>query len=605
MAEVSYFWTTNGTGDGTSGGYTAANFSQYLEDVTITNSASEGVLFGVDNNLAASVGVGDRVVSINTGAAIVNGKYYKNSATPVTLELDPTGSNRTDRIVLRANFQTTQQIVRLAVSKGADGSATPPALAQSEGGTWEIPIANVAVNSSNVLTITDARVFVKTPAAYGWFSTPLTLNSTLNVSGNITTTSDLIVSGGDIRIGADVDIRRSAANVLTIDDAVSIAGNLQVTGTVLTTGAVTMSGGFNAPSGTVTSGTISNATMTTASITTATITSGTITNARITNLLSAGVIGESNIAAGAVTNAKLGALAVDAAKIAGGAVTSAKLAAGAVVTTSITDNVVTNAKLAANAVVTTSITDGAVTNAKLGALSVDAAKLASNAVETAKINASAVTSAKIANGAVETAKIADGAVTSAKIAADAVTSVGLAASAVVTTSIANNAVTSAKLAANAVVTTSITDSVVTAAKLASNSVETAKIASNAVTSGKVGGAVSIFGSRIGSTNASWKLPGTSTFGMGNARGFVSAGASTIVCSAGQTSGSLTPSFGGAPGFARDPIVIAQVYGTTVVDPWFLQVTNITAGGFTIYARNMLGNTGQSVVVHWVAFGEAS
>lgn len=562
MAEVSYFWTTNGTGDGTSGGYTAANFSQYLEDVNITVAASEGVLFGVDNSLAVSTTGVTRQISVASGAAIVNGKFYKSdSAVLFTLDLTP--SSRVDRVVLRGAYSA--QTVRLAILKGTDGSASPTALTQNDGTTWEVLIANVALNSSNVLTITDSRTFAKTPAAYGWFNTALTLNSTLNVSGNITTTSDLIVSGGDLRLGADVDMRRSAANTLTIDDAVSIAGNLQVTGTVLTTGAVTMAGGFNSPSGTVTSGTISNATMTTASITTATITSGTITNATITNLLSAGVIGESNIAAGAVTNSKLGALAVDAAKIAGNAVTSAKLAAGAVVTTSITDNVITNAKLAAGAVVTTSITDGAVTNAKLGALAVDAAKIASNAVETAKINALAVTSAKIAD----------------------------------------SSVTSAKLAANAVVTTSITDGVVTAAKLASLSVETAKIALNAVTSGKVGGAVSIFGARTGDTNASWKLPGTSTFVMGNARGLVSAGASTIVCSSGQTSGSFSPSFGGAPGFARDPIVIAQVYGTTVVDPWFLQVTNITAGGCTIYARNMIGNTGQSVVVHWVAFGEAS
>lgn len=588
MAEVSYFWTTNGTGDGTSGGYTAANFSQYLEDVTITAAASEGVLFGVDNSLAVSTTGTTRQISVASGAAIVNGKFYKSDAA-VLFTLDSTPSSRVDRVVLRGSYSA--QTVRLAILKGTDGSASPTALTQSDGTTWEVLIANVAVNSSNVLTITDARVFVKTPAAYGWFNTPLTLNSTLNVSGNITTTSDLIVSGGDIRIGADVDLRRSAANVLTIDDAVSIAGNLQVTGTVLTTGAVTMAGGFNSPNGTVTSGTISNATMTTATITTATITSGTITNATITNLLSAGVIGESNIAAGAVTNSKIGALAVDAAKIAGGAVTSAKLAAGAVVTTSIADNVVTNAKLAANAVVTTSITDGAVTNAKLGALSVDAAKLASNAVETAKINASAVTSAKIADGAVETAKIAAGAVTSAKIADDAVTSIGLAASAVVTTSIANNAVTSAKLAANAVVTTSITDGVVTNAKIAS-------LAWSKITNAPA--LVGISG-REGGNGSIWQVPGTTDYSssVGNNQNYAKFGSYSLSFS-NATSVNATIDYPGG-GYTGSPIVFVSADTTNLDDMITVAVKDVNSSSFVIKAYAASAKTG-TLVVYWMSVG---
>jgi len=67
-------------------------------------------------------------------------------------------------------------------------------------------------------------------------------------------------------------------------------------------------------------------------------------------------------------------------QLAANAVTSAKIAAGAVGTSDIADNAVTSGKIAAGAVATADLADGAVTTGKLGNNQVTAAKIANNTV---------------------------------------------------------------------------------------------------------------------------------------------------------------------------------------------------------------------------------
>lgn len=633
MAEASYFWTTNGTGDGTSGGYTATNFSQYLEDVTITAAASEGVLFGVDNSLAVSTTGVTRQVSIASGSAIVNGKFYKSDSA-VLFTLDSTPSSRVDRVILRGNYSA--QTVRLAILKGTDGSASPTALTQSDGTTWEILLANVSLNSSNVLSITDQRTFVKSPTAYGWFNTPLTLNSTLNVSGSITTTSDLTVNGGDIRLGADVDLRRSAANTLTIDDTVRIehtndgasglfvingstgasadarliaevsssassdpfaqfrvrdAGNIVTYWTIgldnsdsdrfKIVPAINLGAAAAAINIDPTSNLVSLSSLSTSS---GTITNATLGTATITTLSGTGIVNSDNIASGAVVNAKLGSLAVDAAKIAANAVTSAKLAADAVVTTSINDNAVTSAKLAAGAVVTTSIAANVVTSAKLASYSVVTTSVATNAI----------------------------------------TSVELAANAIVTTSITANVVTSAKLAADAVVTTSIANLAVTNAKIANSAVDSAQINVGAVTTLKIaqynvdgdriGDWAPYFGGREGGNAGSWNVAGTTSYtnpitlsGSTNVnRVAMYAGTCSITLS-GAASGTTTVTFNdrytGGNKYAANPIIIANGLNT---QDYLVDVVSTTVNDAVIRIQHRSGTTASGTFsVMWMAIGPSS
>ena len=170
------------------------------------------------------------------------------------------------------------------------------------------------------------------------------------------------------------------------------------------------------------------------------------------------------------------------------------LSVGVIQTSNIADGAVTNAKLSGNSVQNSNIKNLNVTANKLGsmavetdkidALAVTAAKLATDSVETDKINALAVTAAKLATNSVETDKINALAVTAAKLATNSV----------INAKILNLNVTSNKLADNAVVASKINASAVTAAKLATNAVETDKILNDAVTFAKIenGGAGTIY-----------------------------------------------------------------------------------------------------------------
>jgi hypothetical protein len=406
MTGVSRFWSTNGTGDGTSGGYTQADFGRYLASSLITNTATEGVLFGVLNNLVVSASGAN--ATIGTGAAVVYDKFYYNSSS-FNLAIDPELTTRTDGVVLR--YDPTAQTVRAVVKKN-DVTVTQTA---GGSGVWEILIATVSVVSGSATGATDARSYCKSPAAYGWFRSALTLSSTLTVSSNATVNGVLSSSSANVN-GA------FAASSATVN------GNLNVTGT---TTIATLSG----------TGIVGATNLATDSVTTVKIAASNVTSAKIAD----GAIVEAKIASAAVTSAKIGTGAVLTTNIGDSQVTSAKIA----------DANVTTAKLNANAVVTTSITDLNVTTAKIAASAVTSAKIGASAVQTANIADYAVESLKIDTSAVTTAKIADVNVTEAKIASSAVTS----------GKIASGAVTLGKLATNSIDEDNIKADVVTGAKI--------------------------------------------------------------------------------------------------------------------------------------------
>jgi len=84
------------------------------------------------------------------------------------------------------------------------------------------------------------------------------------------------------------------------------------------------------------------------------------------------------------------------------------LPAGTVGTTQLAANAVTSAKIAAGTIATSDIADSAITSAKIANGGVATADIADSAVTTAKLGNTQVTSGKIANGAVGHTQLASG-----------------------------------------------------------------------------------------------------------------------------------------------------------------------------------------------------
>jgi hypothetical protein len=152
MAEKSTWWTTGSTGDGTTE-YTQAEVIRVWRQQWLGDNTDEGVHKGYQNELEVTGTASP--VSINTGAALVYGFPYWNTAAVTKAIATPAGSTRVDRIILRANW--TAQTVRIEVLTGTEGVPTPPALTQSDGVTWEISLAEASITTGGVITVTDLR----------------------------------------------------------------------------------------------------------------------------------------------------------------------------------------------------------------------------------------------------------------------------------------------------------------------------------------------------------------------------------------------------------------------------------------------------------------
>lgn len=193
MAESSRFWTTSGTGDGPGGGYSAANFNEFVRHAFMTDPATEGVLRGIGGNLAVTGA--SSPVAVASGSALVYGFFYASDASVNVTIPTPTTSTRIDRIVLRVSWAAqTVRIVRIAGTEG--GGA--PALTQTANTTWDIPLAQVSITTGGVITLTDQRTYIKAPGVYQWLQAALTINGALTVNGAATATGT--VSGSSLNV---------------------------------------------------------------------------------------------------------------------------------------------------------------------------------------------------------------------------------------------------------------------------------------------------------------------------------------------------------------------------------------------------------------------
>ena len=151
MTESSLPWDGDTGGEPAAAGDAGPYSSGDWDDIYAA-AFGDGVMPGDGDELAVS-GTSSPV-SVGTGGAWVNGKYYRNSAALDIAVATPVASTRIDRIVLRADY--TAQTVRAVRLAGSEGGAAP-ALTQSDGVTWEISLAQVSITTAGVITVTSER----------------------------------------------------------------------------------------------------------------------------------------------------------------------------------------------------------------------------------------------------------------------------------------------------------------------------------------------------------------------------------------------------------------------------------------------------------------
>lgn len=163
MAELSGFWTTGGATGDQQVSYTQAQWST-ASKIMSACSGFEGVAPGYLNSLAGTVG-GANTVAINTGGAMVDGKWFLNDASQnVNIPSASGGGNtRIDRIVLRADWANYNvSVYRIA---GTDaGSPVVPSITQTSGTTYDIMLYQALVDTGGTVTLTDERVWASNPS---------------------------------------------------------------------------------------------------------------------------------------------------------------------------------------------------------------------------------------------------------------------------------------------------------------------------------------------------------------------------------------------------------------------------------------------------------
>ncbi len=406
MTESSYNWTTSGTGDGPAAGYTAADlFTLFRALFTGGGGANYGGVMPDSGGELAVTG-STSPVAVASGAAVVYGIPYFNSASLNVTVATPASATRIDRIVLRASW--SGQTVRITRIAGTEGAGTPPAMTQSAGTTWDIPLATVSITTGGAITVTDAREWLQL-------------------------VGDLAIVAGKIAASA-VTTAKLADDAVTVDkigagavDATALAANA-VTTTKILDDAVTVDK--------IGSGAVDATALAANAVTTAKILDANVTDAKLANMAQATVKGR---ASGAGTGVPVGLTAAQLVTIiatADGAGTTldADLLDGshaaAFATAShthgasdISDDAVTNAKLAnmvqatvkgrANAAGTGDPTD--LTAAQLVAI-VGTADGAGSGLDADTLDGSQATAFATASHTHDTTDISNDAVTNAKLA---------------------------------------------------------------------------------------------------------------------------------------------------------------------------------------------
>lgn len=222
MTQRGFPWS--GAAPGDAGPYTADLFSTVLRGLFNTvNNPDSGVLLntGVGGNEALIVEATSPAsanVAVRPGMALVHGTWYENDAivnVPIAANNDVSGDDRIDLIVLEKDW--IAQTIRIQVNEGTvDPSPVPPALVQTDGVVWQIPLAEIYV--TNLFTsissgdITDMREQVAPRGLYD----AARVYVLYNPPSAITTTSTTFVDVDAANIIANITTREPFSRIIAI-----------------------------------------------------------------------------------------------------------------------------------------------------------------------------------------------------------------------------------------------------------------------------------------------------------------------------------------------------------------------------------------------------
>ena len=160
MAQRSLPWTA-GAGDGHA--YTPDEWRLLHRILAGNPSSGQGVAVGQLNQLAVT-STGNNNIRVASGRALVDATVFENDAEEVLVVASPTVGTTGKRVVLRKSWSA--RTVRIAVISSADGTAAIPALTQTDGATWESPLASFTITTGGVIgALTDQREYVPFTAA--------------------------------------------------------------------------------------------------------------------------------------------------------------------------------------------------------------------------------------------------------------------------------------------------------------------------------------------------------------------------------------------------------------------------------------------------------
>ena len=176
MAQTSQPWEGITVGDATRAPYSADEWDDMFEALFNSGGTSYedfGVVGGYLNALEVTGAASP--VTIDTGAALVHGKWYLNNVAETLVVPAPAALDRWDYVVLQCDWtgvgaHGVPQTTRIALHQGIEGAGVPPTPTRTDGTLWEIPLASLfVVAPGGAITVYDARRFLSShPHDYFW-----------------------------------------------------------------------------------------------------------------------------------------------------------------------------------------------------------------------------------------------------------------------------------------------------------------------------------------------------------------------------------------------------------------------------------------------------